>query len=104
MRLIILFNLKPDVTFEDYEGWARAHEMPMVRALPSVDDFQVYRTKGLFGSAAAAPYAYVQIIDVADAEGFDKDIASAAVQASMAEFAGLADTPAVIVTEALSLV
>lgn len=104
MRLIVLFNLKPGVTVDDYEGWAKAHDMPMVRSLPSVDDFQVYRSKGLFGSDAAAPYAYIEVIDVADMEGFDKDLAGAAVQANMAEFAGFADAPAIILTEALSLV
>ena len=104
MRLIMLFNLKPGVTVEDFETWAKAHDMPMVRALPSIDDFQVYRCTGLFGSTAPAPYAYIEVIDVADTDGFDKDIASASMQANMAEFAGFADAPALIVTQALSLV
>lgn len=104
MRLIVLFNLKPGVAVADYEEWAKTRDMPIVRALPSIDDFQVYRTRGLFGSAAPAPYAYIEIIDVADMDGFDKDIATEAMQANMAEFAGLADAPAIILTEALSLV
>lgn len=104
MRLIVLFNLKPGVTVDDYENWAKAHDLPMVRSLPSVDDFQVYRTKGMFGSDAAAPYAYIEVIDVADMDGFDKDLAGAAVQANMAAFGGFADAPAIILTEALSLV
>ena len=104
MRLIVLFNLKPGVTVDDYESWARTRDLPIVRALPSVDDFQVYRSTGLFGGAGAAPFAYIAIIDVADMDGFDKDLAGETVQANMTEFAGFADAPAIIMTEALSLV
>lgn len=104
MRLIVLFNLKPGVSVADYEEWAKTRDIPIVRSLPSVDDFQVYRTTGLFGSGDAAPYAYIEIIDVADMEGFDKDIATESMQANMGEFGGLADAPAIITTEALSLV
>jgi hypothetical protein len=104
MRMIVLFNLKAGVSVADYENWAKTRDIPIVRALPSIDDFQVYRTTGLFGSEASAPYAYIEIIDVADMEGFNKDIATAAMQANMAEFGGVADAPAIIMTEALSLV
>ena len=104
MRIIVLFNLLPGVGVDAYESWAKARDLPGVRALPSVDDFQVYRATGLLGSDAAPPYTYIEIIDVADMEGFGKDVASAAIQAVAAEFAGFADAPAFILTEALSLV
>ncbi|MFZ4690118.1 MAG: REDY-like protein HapK [Polymorphobacter sp.] len=104
MRMIVLFNLKPGVAVAEYEAWAKTRDIPIVRALPSIDDFQVYRSTGLFGSDAGAPYAYVEIIDVADMDGFGKDIGTAAMQANMAEFNGFADAPAIILTEALSLV
>lgn len=104
MRLIVLFNLKPGVSVADYEEWAKTRDIPVVRALPSIDDFQVYRTKGVLGSEAAAPYAYIEIIDVADMDGFGKDVATEAMQANVAEFNGFADAPAIILTEALSLV
>ena len=104
MRMIVLFNLKAGVSVDDYEVWAKARDIPIVRAMPSVDDFQVYRTTGLFGSTAAPPYAYIEVIDVADMDGFDKDIASAAMQDNMTDFAGFADAPAIMLTEALSLV
>ena len=104
MRLIVLFNLKPGVSVADYDKWAKTRDIPIVRSLPSVDDFQVYRTTGLLGSSEPAPYAYIEIIDVPDMDGFGKDIASASMQANMAEFDGLADAPAIILTDALSLV
>jgi hypothetical protein len=104
MRMIVLFNLKPGVSVADYESWAKTRDIPVVRALPSIDDFQVYRSIGLLGSEAAAPYAYIEIIDVADMDGFGKDVGTEAMQANVAEFNGFADAPAIIMTEALSLV
>ena len=104
MRIIVLFNLKAGVGADAYEDWAKARDMPGVRALPSVDDFQVYRATGLLGSDGKPPYAYIEIIDVPDMEGFGKDVASEAIQAVAAEFQAFADAPAFILTEALSLV
>jgi hypothetical protein len=104
MRMIVLFNLKPGVTVADYEKWAKTRDIPIVRSLPSIDDFQVYRATGLLGSDAKPPYAYIEVIDVADMEGFGKDVASAAIQAVAAEFQTFADAPTFIMTEALSLV
>jgi hypothetical protein len=104
MRIIVLFNLLPGVEAAAYEEWAKKRDIPGVRALPSVDDFQVYRSTGLLGSDGKPPYAYIEIIDVADMDGFGKDVASAAIQAVAAEFAAFADAPAFIMTDALSLV
>jgi hypothetical protein len=104
MRIIVLFNLKPGVAATAYEEWAKKRDIPGVRALPSVDDFQVYRATGLLGSDGKPPYAYVEVIDVADMDGFGKDVGSTAIQAVAAEFASFADAPAFILTEALSLV
>lgn len=103
MRIVVLFNLKPGVDAATYEEWAKRRDIPGVRALPSVDDFQVYRSTGLLGSDAKPPHAYIEIIDVADMDGFGKDVAGAAVQAVAAEFQAFADSPTFILTEALSL-
>lgn len=103
MRIIVLFNLKPGVSAEEYEGWAKTRDIPGVRSLPSVDDFQVYRSTGLFGGGGPAPYAYFEIIDVADMEGFGTDVASPAIKATSEEFQRFADAPVFITTEALSL-
>ena len=35
MRLIALFNLKPGVSADRYEAWARETDMPTVRGLGS---------------------------------------------------------------------
>lgn len=104
MRIIALYNLKAGVTAGDFEDWARTRDLPVVRSLPAVDDFQIYRTTGLMGGDGTPPYAYAEVIDVPDMEGLDKDMATEAVQALLGEFAGFAEAPVFMLTEALSLV
>jgi hypothetical protein len=73
-RLIALFNLKPGVTREAYEDWARMVDIPTVRGLGSIAGFDVFRTTGVLGSDAAPPYGFVEIIDVADMAQFGTDV------------------------------
>ena len=103
MRVIVLFNLKPGVDAADYENWARTRDIPGVRSMPSVDDFTVLRTTGLFGSEAAPPFAYVEIIEIADMQGFGTDIATEASQTVAAEFREWADDAVFMITEELGL-
>jgi hypothetical protein len=91
MRLIALFNLKPGVAIEDYEAWARATDIPTVKTLKSVADFQVIKTTGVMGSDATPPYQYIEIIDVLDADQFGQDVGTVAMQKIAAEFQALAD-------------
>jgi hypothetical protein len=91
MRLIALFNLKPGISVADYEAWARSADIPTVNKLASVSSFRVFRTTGLLGSDAKAPYAYVETIDIDDMDGFWNDVGSPAMQEIAAAFAGMAD-------------
>ena len=100
MRIIVLLNLKADVTAAEYEEWARTRDIPGVRSMPSVDDFTVLRTTGLLGSSGEAPYDYVEIIEVADMEGFHTDTATEASRAIAEEIRQFADgAPVFILTE-----
>jgi hypothetical protein len=90
-RIIAFFNLKPGVTAEDYEAWARSVDMPTVQGLASVEDFQVLRSTGLLGSDAPPPYAYFEIIDVKDMARFGEDVASPMMQKVAAQFGGMVD-------------
>lgn len=101
MRIVVLFNLKADADVAAYENWAKTTDIPGVNALPSVQDFQVYRTNGVLGSDAAAPYQYIEIIDIPDMDAFGADASSDAVQKVAAEFQQFADNPQFILTEAL---
>lgn len=104
MRIIVLFNLKPGIAAEDYEAWARSRDIPGVRAMPSIDNFTVHRTTGLLAGDGKPPFDYVEVIDVADMEGFWKDIASESATATAAEFRQWLDgEPVFMTTEELSL-
>ena len=91
MRIVALFNLKPGVERERYERWARTTDMPTVKALGSIADFQVLRATGLLGSDAAPPYQYLEIIDVADPDQFGRDVATEAMTRVAQAFQDLAD-------------
>lgn len=90
-RIIACFNLKPGVSVADYEAWARSVDVPTVNGLPSVERFEVFRSTGVMGSDAPPPYAYFEIIDVADMEAFGQDVATPLMQKVAGEFQGMAE-------------
>lgn len=101
MKIIVLFNLKPGVDPAEYEAWARGTDLPGANALPSVDSFTVHRATGLFGSDAAAPYQYVEIIDITGIDPFVADVSDPEFQKVAGKFGEYADNPQFILTEDL---
>lgn len=101
MKIIVLFNLKPGVSISDYETWARTRDIPGVNALSSVTSFTVHRATGLFGSDAASPYHYIEIIDITGMDPFVAEISTPEFQAMAAPFQDYADAPQFILTEDL---
>jgi hypothetical protein len=101
MRIVCLFNLKPGVSAEEYEAWARSTDMPGVNALSSVDNFTVHRATGLFGSDAQPPYRYIEVIDIKAMDPFVAEISTDAFQKVAARFGDFADNPQFILTEDL---
>lgn len=99
--LIVLFNLRPDVTADAYEAWARSTDLPIVRGLKSIDGFDVYRTMRLLRGDEAPPYQYVELILINDMDSFGRDVAEPAMQRVAAEFRTYADAPLFIVCERL---
>ncbi|MEM9169130.1 MAG: REDY-like protein HapK [Pseudomonadota bacterium] len=99
VRIIALFNLKPGVTVDDYEKWAKTVDIPTVNGLGSIARFEVFRATGLLGSEDAPPYEYIEIIDVDDMDGFGKDVASETMQKVAAEFQGQVDDLSFIMTD-----
>lgn len=99
--LVVLFNLKPGVSPADYEAWATSTDMPIVRGLPSIGGFSVYRSNGLLGSEDKPPYAYTEIIQVKDMDQFGKDVATEAMQKIAAAFQGFADNPTFILSQSI---
>lgn len=103
MRILVLFNLKPGVLAADYEEWAKTRDIPGVRSLMSINNFKVYGVTGIFGSDAKAPFQYVEVVDVADMDGFMKDIAQPTITELSEEFKQWADAPLFLTTEELLL-
>ena len=101
MRIIALFNLKPGITIESYEKWARETDIPGVRALKSVSGYHVQRATGILGSDAPSPYAYIEIIEISDMALFGAEAAGPVVQALAADMRNYADDPIFITSEDL---
>lgn len=74
-KTLILFNLKPGISVQDYEEWARDLEIPTVNSLQSVEKFEAFKTAGLMFSDGKSPYAYAEILDIKDADAFGEEIA-----------------------------
>ena len=99
MRIIVLFNLKADADRDAYERWARASDIPTVRAMDTVSEFRVLRSAGLLGTGEAAPYSYIETIDISSVDPFLEEASTDLAQKIAAEFQQFADNPTFIVTE-----
>ncbi|EJL34007.1 REDY-like protein HapK [Novosphingobium sp. AP12] len=91
MLIFALFNLKPGVSVEAYEAWAKESDLPTVNALPSIASFRVFRTTGVLGSDAPPPFGYIEVLDVKDMEQFGADVSAAAMQEVAAAFQGMVE-------------
>jgi hypothetical protein len=100
-RIVVLFNLKPGVDPAVYEAWARSTDIPVVNGLDSIGAFSVHAATGVLGSDTKPPYAYVEIIDVADMDKFGGDIATDTMKRISAEFQSFADNPTFVMTRTL---
>ncbi|MEH6515231.1 MAG: REDY-like protein HapK [Halioglobus sp.] len=100
--IIVLFNLKDDVKREDYEEWARSTDLPVVRNLGSVDQYDVFRSSGLLGSDSPAPFQYVELIAINDGDAFSQDIGTDVMAKVAAQFQSFADNPQFLMTDKLS--
>jgi len=90
-RVLALFNLKPGQDPAAYEAWAKATDIPAVRAMSSVDDFQVHKVEGLLGSDATPPYGYIETIDVRDMDQFFAEVSTPQAQKIAGEFQSMVD-------------
>lgn len=97
--IIVLFNLKAGVNPADYENWARTTDLPTVRKMSSVTDFEVLRASGLFGSDAKPPYQYIEVINIQNLEGFGSEASTPEMQAIASEFQQWADQPIFILAD-----
>ena len=100
-KIVALFNLKPGVSVADYEAWAKGTDIPTVSGLTSVDEFAVFKSVGLLGNEDAPPYAYIEIIDVNDMDGFGGEVSTETMQRIAGEFQAMTADLVFILTEKL---
>ena len=100
-HLIVLFNLKAGKNRADYEAWAHANDLPSVNSLKSVDSCKILRSNGLMGAAGAAPFQYIEVIEVNSDDGFAVDFGGPIMQKISAQFRDFADSPVFILADAL---
>ncbi len=98
--VVVLFNLKPGVSVADYEKFARETDLPIVNKLPSVKKFEVLKSSGLL-TGGAAPYQYIEILQLNSLEQLGKDVATETMQKVAGAFRAMADNPQFILTETL---
>jgi hypothetical protein len=78
---IILYNLRADVTEEDYEKWCESYKGPLLLSLPGGKSFTLCKMMGgVTGNGqegtppapAASPYTYIGIMDVTNLDEWGK--------------------------------
>ncbi len=99
--VVVLFNLKPGASRDDYERWARERDLPTVNALGSVGQFEVLKASGLLIGDGPSPYEYVELIRVNDMEAFAADLGAPALQEGAKQFQAFADQPIFILADGL---
>ena len=93
MYVFVLFNLKPGVETTEYEAWAKSTDIPTVRKLSSIKNFDVYRSTSLLGADGTPPYAYVELIKIGNDTEFGADVSTPKMQEIAAQFRKFADNP-----------
>ncbi len=101
-HLIVLFNLKANKNHTDYEAWAQTSGLPSVNSLKSVDSCKILRSNGLMGSGVAAPFQYIEVIEVNSDDGFSSDFEGPIMQKISAQFCEFADSPIFILAKTLA--
>ena len=78
--MLVLFNLKPGRTDEDFQRWMRENDFPVVSKLDSIDEYNLCRTVTMLGADGRPPYTHMEIIRVNDFAQLEKDAQLPAVQ------------------------
>lgn len=97
IRIIVLLNLKPGKSAEDYERWAVTTDLPVANGLKSIDKFELFQATGVLGSDDTPPYQYIEVLDVNDLDLLGEEATSEAMKRVAAEFQEWA-TPIFILT------
>ncbi len=71
-RLIVMYNLKPDASMEEYKKYSREVEQKIVSNLPGVHRFEVFEVKG----SEKKTYQIIEDVDVESKEAWEEALNS----------------------------
>ena len=77
-KLFILYNLKNDVSQEDFEKWVNEFKGPFISGLPAVKRYTLTKVVGAVQAAGGppgpveSPYQYAAVVDVTSLEDYGK--------------------------------
>ncbi len=89
--LVVLLKLKPGADPAAYERWAAESDAPTAKGLPSIAGWNLYAAQGLVGAEGAAPFDYIEVVQVSDTDQLAKDMAGEAIGQRSAELAQFAE-------------
>lgn len=99
-KLFLLYTLKPGVSQETYENWARTTDYPQMRGLKRVSSFTTNRVRGLLLGDGEIGIDYIEVFEIPDLDGFiAEDMGGAVVQAVMGQFMGFVDNPRFLIAD-----
>ncbi len=85
---IILYNLAPHVTDEEFKAYVDNEKGPFIDSLPSVEKYELVRCD--FSPTGTVPFRYVGIVTLNSLEDFrDRDTKTAEYKAFSAKMASL---------------
>jgi REDY-like protein HapK len=97
-QIIIMYNLKADVSPQQFEDWVRTVDQPTMRGLARVSRFRTFKTESLLMGDGKPSVQYVELFDITDLDGFvGEDMPGDVVQKVMGAFMGLVDNPELII-------
>ena len=89
--MIVLVNLKEDVTPQEYERWLEERYVPAILDLASVEEWYGYRVGGIPEAGGEPPYDYVVSVGINDLEQLGEDMESEQVQRLLGELGQYAE-------------
>jgi hypothetical protein len=89
--MIVLVNLREDVTPQEYERWLEERYVPAVLDLASVDEWHAYRVGGLPETGGEPPYDYIVSVRINNLEQLGRDMESEQVQRLLGELGEYAE-------------
>ena len=69
-RVFFLNKLRDSAQADEYERWIREVDYPLARSLPAIESYVVTRLDGLLMEEGAAPYDYLEVVDITDLDEY----------------------------------